>query len=64
MEVVRAMKEEVCYVAEDFQKELQIAESSSELEKTYELPDGQTVTLNDERFRVGEALFNPSIMGT
>ena len=61
-EIIRDIKEKLGFVAFDFKESLDKSSSSS-FEKQYILPDGNKVTLGNERFRCAELLFQPDLQG-
>mmetsp|Transcript_92971 Transcript_92971/g.161585 ORF Transcript_92971/g.161585 Transcript_92971/m.161585 type:complete len:403 (+) Transcript_92971:46-1254(+) len=72
-EIVRDIKEKLCYVAKDFDAELEaveqrtkkmrLSQDHAENQQPYELPDGQVIAVGSERFRCPEALFHPRAIG-
>eukprot|EP01102_Stenamoeba_stenopodia_P008270 TRINITY_DN2361_c0_g1_i1.p1 TRINITY_DN2361_c0_g1~~TRINITY_DN2361_c0_g1_i1.p1 ORF type:complete len:389 (-),score=61.36 TRINITY_DN2361_c0_g1_i1:173-1339(-) len=66
-EIVRDMKEKHSYVAWDYCIESKAFAFdplyAEHEEKTYTLPDGQVVSMAEQRFRCAEVLFRPSLVG-
>lgn len=62
-EIVRDVKEKLCYIAVDFDTELKVATESFDTERIYELPDGNIITMGSECYRCPEVLFQPSFVG-
>ena len=58
-DIVKDIKEKMCEVALNFDQEIKCSDS----EKSYELPDGNFISISNERFRCPEALFQPSFLG-
>jgi len=61
-ETVREMKDKLCYVAYDIEKERRLAMETTVVIKNYKLPNGDTVKIGRERFEAAEALFNPILV--
>jgi len=68
-EAVRQMKEEICYVALDFDIETQAMRENSGRDYTYAVPDHTMsdllptcITVGSERFRCPEVLFQPILL--
>jgi len=61
-DITKDIKEKLCYVCLDPEEEATIARKK-ELDRTYKLPNGDTITLGGERFGCTESLFDPSKVG-
>eukprot|EP00123_Amoebidium_parasiticum_P003609 comp14895_c0_seq1/m.11443 comp14895_c0_seq1/g.11443 ORF comp14895_c0_seq1/g.11443 comp14895_c0_seq1/m.11443 type:complete len:381 (-) comp14895_c0_seq1:205-1347(-) len=63
-EIIREIKEKVCYVAADPEKEEKDDQDRNAKPKgTYRLPDGTEIEVGGGRFRAPEVLFRPDLVG-
>eukprot|EP00758_Cryptobia_borreli_P007901 Tbor_TRINITY_DN5337_c4_g2::TRINITY_DN5337_c4_g2_i1::g.4239::m.4239/K05692/ACTB_G1; actin beta/gamma 1 len=61
-EIVRSIKEQLCYVADDYEEEMTNS-AKTVSEEPFELPDGSVIQVGNQRFRCPEALFKPHLIG-
>ena len=61
-EVVREIKEKVCYVGYDLELEKKLALETTTVVQSYTLPDGRVIKVGAERFEAPEALFEPRLL--
>ena len=61
-ELVREIKEDLCYVSINLEKERAMARDTTVVDKEYKLPDGTTIIVGRERFEAAEILMNPSLI--
>jgi actin-related protein len=62
-ELIKEIKEKICYVALDFEEEIKKAANTTSIDKLYELPDGNVIKIGNERFRCPEVLFQTNFIG-
>eukprot|EP00441_Pelagodinium_beii_P003130 CAMPEP_0197704004 /NCGR_PEP_ID=MMETSP1338-20131121/125720_1 /TAXON_ID=43686 ORGANISM="Pelagodinium beii, Strain RCC1491" /NCGR_SAMPLE_ID=MMETSP1338 /ASSEMBLY_ACC=CAM_ASM_000754 /LENGTH=380 /DNA_ID=CAMNT_0043287903 /DNA_START=74 /DNA_END=1216 /DNA_ORIENTATION=+ len=62
-EIVRDIKEKLCYVSQDYAAELKEFATDSSKVKEYEMPDGAILQVGQAQIEAPEALFDPKLMG-
>ena len=64
LEIVKDIKEKLCFVAQDWDAESAAADASSELDQAYTLPDRSQITVKGKvRMMVPELIFKPDLNG-
>lgn len=61
-QTVQEIKEKLCYVAMEPEKDRKLALETTVLMEKYTLPDGRVIKVGRERFEAAEALFQPSLV--
>ena len=62
MDTVREVKEKLCFVSYDYKRDMKLADETTNLVRTYTLPDGRVIKVGAERFMAPEALFQPELV--
>ena len=63
-DIVKNIKEKLCYVAKDFDEEMEIYLNNSKSKiNNYELPDGSVISIGSARIKCFEVMFEPKKIG-
>ena len=66
-EIAEDIKTKLCYIPDNswrsYEDEMEKYASSTDYEKKYELPDGEMISIGNERFRAPEIMFKPNLIG-
>ncbi len=62
LEVIRDIKEKLCYASCNLEEERKLARETTALVEKYNLPDGTQIKVGQERFEATEAYFDPSLV--
>lgn len=60
---MKDIKEQMCFVSEDYKADLDLARSVDVYEKNYYFSNGECISLNRERMVPPESIFRPAIFG-
>ena len=63
METLREIKEKNCYVALNYDEELQKLNKNNDFDVSYKIPNGKVVKFSDQQIRCPEILFKPQLNG-
>ncbi|XP_043576966.1 actin-like [Chiloscyllium plagiosum] len=64
LDIIRNIKEKFCYVASDFEAELEnFKNNPEEIKEEYMLPDGQNMIITSQKFICPEVIYKPFLIG-
>ncbi|PIC21904.1 hypothetical protein B9Z55_026575 [Caenorhabditis nigoni] len=63
LEMARQIKENLGYVAQDYELEVATFAAVDSIKRSYDFGDGRVVSFGKEIFRFSEAMFKPSLLG-
>merc|ERR1712060_155039 len=61
-DTARLIKEALCFVSHDYERDTRLARETTYLERGYSLPDGRVIKIGEERFMAPEVLFRPELV--